>query len=310
MFLRNVLFVTSLMAGLGAAQELIDLLPGCAQLSTFAEAATCFFENTDPQCFNESSPAMLLNCFVDEYPAESDANITGIAKDLVETAAMCFEPYVGCIRARVEDAVAQLPACVPETGKALVQCFLDNAEACSVSCNDTAWESPFAQLDPDNLMFCWGIERDIVFPMCQVVDCCPPCVDPLEDLTECVVNDALGHTLFDCNFECDDAPSSVGNRRRHLEGDDTEAVVTDRATEIFDTCVSLTPGLLGSQQGAQQLAIRSNFFDCVMEGALTIEEAALGTTGAPTAVPSAAADMAHAFMLAGTLLLGSVWMIV
>jgi hypothetical protein len=307
MFLRNVLVVASLTMGFGAAQELIDLLPGCAQLSTFAEAAQCFWDNTDPQCFNQSSPAMLLNCFVEEYPAESDANITGIAKDIVETAAMCFDPYVDCIRARVEDAVAQLPACVPETGKAFVQCFIDNADACSVSCNDTMWESPFAQLNTGDLRFCAGIEREVVFPMCQVVDCCPPCVDPLEDLTECVVNDALGHTLFDCNFECDDAPSSV--RNRHLQGDDTEAAVTDRATEIFDTCVSLTPGL-GPQQGAQQLAIRSNFFDCVMEEALAIEEAALGTTEAPAAVPSAAAVAVPVLVLAGTLLISSAWMIV
>lgn len=307
------------------AQELADILPGCVEASTAAEVAECLVQYSDPVCFNQSSPSALKICFQEEYePPETRRNLTIQARQVFAASELCLEPHVDCLNETVTDALDDLPPCVESTVKALGQCFVENVETCAGPCSEVAVDlatregSPYAGLTFVDVRNCELVEENVLFPACQTLNCCPPCLDTFEDVAECVVNDVLN--LFprgdDCVFECENAPG-VDRRglRKNQEVYDSRTLseLGASANHLWEACGKLTPGIVGAGQETpllnsltveavdqRDLLARSNFFDCLAAASLGSYEV---MSDMPTMSPSSAAVIYPERMLAKTIAL-------
>ena len=266
-----------------------SLLPGCEQTDNFFDTAQCLIKNSPTQCFDLTTPRDLFDCFTAEYEWNGfgpETNHTGIVRDIMDTALDCFDPYHACITERVNAALAGLPECLRDSSMALAQCMITNVGQCFASCTGATWDSPFEDLNVFDLFSCQGIEGNLLQPMCNVVECCEPCLEPLADLAECVVNDVLDFGFFDldCTFSCD-APTTRKKKQRDLRAV-PQTTISANAEHVYETCRARVPGLFGSNQPSTQLAARSNFFDCIMEESLGLYKTVEIMTEAPTASPT------------------------
>lgn len=294
----------SVTASVYTRDEWERLLPGCDQADNLWDAAQCILQNSPTQCVSMSTPGDLVQCFTQEFEWNDQRiqNHTGIVRDVLDTALHCFDPYHDCIAQRVEAALAGLPECVGESSMALAQCFLDNAPKCLASCAGAVWDgdSPFEDLNIFDLFSCDGIERNLLEPMCEVVSCCEPCLQPLEAVAECVVNDVLDFGLWrDCDFTCDYTPPNR-ELRAAVSSQSTTASQEQQAQHVYEACRARTPGLLGTDHPSRRLAARSDFFDCILHESLglyhyssTSLESSTTTTAPPPApaVPATPAPM-------------------
>mgnify|MGYP005855580073 CR=1 FL=1 len=279
-------------------EEWEKLLPGCEQTDNLWDAAQCLIQNSPTQCFDMTTPRDLMDCFQAEYEwngFDNANNHTGIVRDILDTALDCFDPYHACITERVNAALAGLPACVRESSMALAECMISNVGLCLTSCAGSTWGngdgSPFDDLNVFDLFTCKGIERNLLQPMCDVVECCEPCLDPLANVAECVVNDVLDFGFWEreCIFTCEKQPAD--NTRRDLRAVSPQTITTlsAEAEHVYLTCRGRVPGLLGTDRPSTQLAARANFFDCIMEESLglykTVETTTTTTTTTTTEAP-------------------------
>lgn len=291
-----------------------EYLPGCAQAENFVDAARCAVKFSSPLCFDMSTPKDLYECFQDEWEEKKnnqdeesngeggDSGVVGqnnVMKDVLDAAADCFDPYYDCMVEQVNAAIDNLPACVRDSTTALANCFIDNVNECAMSCltgsGSQQWDSPFANLNIWDLFSCRGIGGNVVQPMCDVISCCPPCIDPLEEVAECVVNDLLDFGFWGtCDFDCQvkestrilrAAPATSGTARSYYTTTDTPA------EQVYEACRSKVPGLFGSNDPSDQLAARSDFFDCIMDKSMNLYTEVV-VTDSPTMAPTTPAPSA------------------
>ena len=265
-----------------------SVLPGCQQARNLFEAAQCIVKNSPAQCFPSSTPVDVYKCFEREWN-DRDQDSSGnnnIMGEVMDVALVCLDPYHECIKNGIDNALQQLPPCVQESAMDMATCFLDNPVQCAIGCLAETWDSPFDNLNIFDLLSCDGMQENLLQPMCNVVSCCPPCVDPLEAVAECVVNELLDFGPWGtCDFECQQEEERRRAARALRQASSTGDIVTSRTTstnsneqdkdeeamQIFNKCRSLVPGLWDkTYQPSIQLAARSNFFDCVMKEALAL----------------------------------------
>lgn len=284
-------------------EEWERLLPGCEQTDNFWDAAQCLIRNSPVECFDATTPRDLWECFNAEWEWQNDGgdatqprtNHTGIVRDIFDTALDCFDPYHDCLRDRLDAALAGLPSCVRESTVTLAQCMMNNVGQCFTSCSGVVWgdddgSSPFDDLNVFDLFTCRGIQRNLVQPMCDVAGCCEPCLDPLTDVAECVVNDVLDFGFLgdrQCEFACEAPPDTRRDMRAVLP---QIAVDADGVQRVYEKCRTMVPGLIDKDQPSTRLAAHSNFFDCVMKESLglykDLESTTATTTDPPTASPA------------------------
>lgn len=279
------------------------LLPGCTTATNVWDAAVCIFQNSPSVCFDSSTPQELYQCFTqDGGSLLRNKNHSNIMRDVLDTALDCLDPYHQCLVDQVSDAIENLPPCVPQSATDMAQCFIDNVVDCFASCAGTVWESPLADLNIFDLFSCNGIERNLLAPVCDIVACCPPCLDPLESVAECIVNDVLDFGWWgECDFECEEPTND--RRRRARESTGTVVATTESSStkssqeqasqKIVQGCLALTPGLMGdTSQASASLVARSNFFDCLVQESLGVFAHVEETTTTSTVAAPPASDAA------------------
>lgn len=226
----------------------------------------------------------------------------------------CLVPYITCLSENIEEWVSALPPCVNETLTDLFLCGLENNATCTESCSGDLLpeeENPFADLDPFSLATCSGVQDEIFTPMCQVVDCCEPCVDEFEAAARCVMHDILAYPetrLFQPNNPCISCDYAVNTRSRQLmlwgTADNTEEENRKTPTPrrhlteaeqanvdmVIERCIDNTPGLTPNARDADELVQRGGWFTCVTDGFFdVVEDAAAVATDRPTPSPTSAA---------------------
>lgn len=164
--------------------------------------------------------------------------------------------------------------------------------------------------------------------MCDTLDCCPQCLPFVADATECIIGELLDFSFGSIGVvstTCDDmecsqiAQAQDTTRQRWLnENNETESVpseddytivITGNATDVYEACRALTPGLFTGDQPRRQLIARSNYFDCLVEESLDLVEIVLDTES-PTQAP-ATSGVSSVWMrgtVAMLVLLSTVWM--
>jgi hypothetical protein len=293
-------------------QVLLPARGGCEQSDNLWDAVTCILQNSPPSCFTVDTPQELYTCFRDameeqpeqqEPSASSSSNNNNILRDIWDTALGCFDPYYQCLTDQINNAIAALPPCVSDSATSMAQCFLNNIGECLTSCatESIVGSSPYAD-NPFNifdLFSCPGIEDAVLQPVCNIVDCCPPCVTPLEELAECIVNDVLDFGFWDlnCDFTCMNTPDNRRLRHNRLTREITGTTTTTAqmmtmdteqfrdASQVYKHCLALTPGLFGNHRNndaREELVTHSNFFDCLVQESLQLFQDATVTTSTTT----------------------------
>jgi len=208
---------------------LADLLPECALSPTLDEIIPCIADYSDPECLTSAILSDLQLCLITTKTSQLPNLTKLIDLEFFNATAACFAPLGDCIMRKIVDAFAEIPACILESGLALAQCFIDNP-MCASQCTATNWTSPFDTVSDTNVTSCSTVAAEIMDPMCDLVSCCTPCIDELESLAICAVNQSS--SLSDCELKC--TPSS---EIRMLKGI-TDTVTTASATVIFSRCIS------------------------------------------------------------------------
>ena len=248
---------------------LADLLPKCALNATLNEIAPCLEDYSDPECFTTAILANIQLCLIAEWSGPGPDLGEPVDLQFINETAVCFEPLGDCIVGKVVDAFAEIPPCILGSGLALAQCFIDNPN-CALPCAAANWTSPFDTVNDTDLTSCSNVTSDIMEPMCELVSCCTPCIEELEDLAACAVNQSS--SLSDCELKC--APASESRR---LDGI-TDIVTTASATVTFSRCIST---ILDSEN----VTVWFDLVDCVIGEILDVYDQ-LTVTVAPTIAPS------------------------
>jgi hypothetical protein len=263
-----------------SAQTTLELLLDCAALETADEIIQCSTQAVAAAtgaATTGTTTADSLSCVQD--------SVTLFDKCLeTNTVVECTAISLDCVNATLQGIYADLAAalldpCVRTTTAALRKCALENAVTCATNCSAAAQTDNrplFFQdtLVPSDVATCGGIQSNILDPTCDVVSCCPDCLDELEAVAECVVNDVFGFTFFPCDFTCSRAAASRKLQDSTSMSSSTSSTTTAGANSgvgILETCVDqLVPGGLTTETTitntatAQELATRAPFFDCVV----------------------------------------------
>lgn len=288
-----------------------EWLPGCEQSETFMDAALCVAKNSSPACFGYSTPKDLYQCFMQDWqnkndnPDESTASDTeephkkNIMRDVLETAADCFDPYYDCMKEQVQTAVQALPQCLQDSSMALAQCFISNVGQCAPSCLNNDWDTPlFSDLSIWDLFNCRGINNNILQPMCDLLSCCSQCIPALEQVANCVVNDVLDFGFLTCEFDCEENPGRDRLLRAKMSDttpdesneneNNSEYVITGTAQDVYSACVKIAPGLFTPKDAKGQLVARASFFECLVDKSVNLytQVTPAPTTESPTAAPT------------------------
>ena len=265
--------------------DLLALLPHCADAGDLQELFLCLQQYSDPSCFTPQTSLSIVSCLAQQFPDITSLDATIPTDFNLDDVATCFESVSECIGDTVQGVFDNLPVCTLQKGLELTQCFLDNAEVCSSPCEALNWNSTFTALNTTNLdtSTCLSINENIMEPMCNFVSCCSPCVDKLEDLAACAVEEVF--TLNEtCGLQCSSSlsspPSSVNGTRR-LKG--IKDIVSSRSAPVlFSKCISV-------DLASGSSSVWFTFVDCIIDEILSIYDMVLediSSTGTPTISPT------------------------
>ena len=269
-----------------------SVLPSCSEATGLFGVAQCLYSFGPNECFPFTSVASLTTCVLGKLTDAQVVNMnrTGTVADILDAAIDCFDPYYDCFVEYVKTALTELPTCVRASTRQLGLCLVQNAATCSVDCLATVWIAPYANLQTSDATLCSSIQNAIVEPLCDWMQCCPPCLVHVEEATECVANEALdrgGGLIFDteCDFTCTANGDEEGGEGRRMLGQQQEqrqrqearfladGDLNQTADEIYLACRALVPGLYGDDLARERLVARSNYFDCLVEqSAKAVEE--------------------------------------
>jgi len=201
--------------------------------------------------------------------------LAGVVMGCLETKKECIKEEV---RAFIND---KLPACVNTTARALGECYISNAETCSVSCSgsDIPSTNPFQGEASANIKSCSGFQNRIMNPSCEIVDCCPECSAEFDALMTCVGQDLLELKPEPCELSC-----PAASTRRELSGSVRKEYVLRKlarrlakepeAATIADECAvyldteeeTLTP------DAVTDVLLNGEFVGCVADVAISVAE--------------------------------------
>lgn len=223
-------------------------------------------------------------------------NATGFdVTTFLNSSRSCLDPYIPCVNATIQGLVQEINPCIEQSLDKMTTCALDNFDVCLEPCSNSSMtliSSTASQLlsggnnnifnfDLSTLFTCDGIQNTIMDPMCDVLTCCEPCVEPFEELMECIVNNVIDLTESDCLFQC-----TVAERHRELASphDDIRSAMQPEVsksassslrrasrrqmneynTTISNSCLQFAPGLTGNS--VEELAARTPIFlPCVYD---------------------------------------------
>uniref|UniRef100_A0A7R9WWD9 Uncharacterized protein n=1 Tax=Craspedostauros australis TaxID=1486917 RepID=A0A7R9WWD9_9STRA len=233
--------------------------PSCQDMSSLIDVATCISDTTTDYsvCFGEgtnTTVSSLTTCLTDGF--QSITTNSNFFQDLTDLVTDCFDPMISCVKQRYEELIDSIHPCVNETMTALAQCAVDNAETCEASCADVQRNNWTDLIDKATTFDeCPSIQTSIMDPFCTNVGCCPQCLDEVEALGECIVNNVVESTPQPCDFVC-----TARRRSRRLDASHASTVDADVLTK---RCIEKTPGVLPSQDAATALAQNIDYFGCV-----------------------------------------------
>lgn len=237
-----------------------------------AAALACVLEYS--KCLSSAGVAEVKSCFVD------DSQLS--VKSEVSTIEDCLNDHIECIEGEVQAITSSLPVCMNTTLVALGQCFVENAQTCSATCDtdDVPEENPFEGLDPSFLSRCAPFQQDIVNPTCEIVDCCEACIPPFEEFMNCIAQDALDLKQLPPNSQEPCTVSCPASRRKLSRRDlgATGKQMTDEPEDILMECsiyLATEEGLVGGKAGVDGLQKRlaeGDFVVCVIENLFDLIE--------------------------------------
>lgn len=219
----------------------VPILNACKDSETIEDVLQCVALNSNLPCLDETTISDIETCIGDlvETPP---ADIRGLIQQ-----SDCFDGIKECVTGQVEDFVATLPLCIPETIGELGRCINENTNLCVESCRDAS--APIMDLEAANLESCAGFQEAIVTPICGAISCCEPCVEPFHAATECIMSELV--TLEeDCEFNCPIVPTRrqlffdrikewFDNKNNDEEGADFPPTISLPEPLIFGQCFNI-----------------------------------------------------------------------
>lgn len=168
------------------------IMEACQESETMTDFVSCLVAETDLPCVDQATVPTIATCIEDlENPP---ANL----RDLVQNSG-CFDAASDCMKVEMEAFMATLPECFPESMSTLGECIYENKEACMTTCANAS--APVLDIVTTDLGSCAGFQQAVMDPVCSTISCCEDCVEPFENLANCVVTEYLE---FDegCEFNC------------------------------------------------------------------------------------------------------------
>jgi hypothetical protein len=318
-------------------ERILDrLFPRCSRGRTIPQIVDCIARTSPTQCFNETLANEIEICLEQELffnvsntteldTTESnnqtnsqrrDSNRwnqnqgrNGIKKRRIEAIDVCTSTIEPCVNETIQDRLENdVDRCLRNTTRALARCGRDNRLECRDRCmmsssNNSDSSTSLNPFSVEMVESCSGIQDNIVTPSCDRVSCCPACLDELEALNECVVNNVLNISFANnnqtdgesCDLTCTSPvdmnitnisnnsnnetmiqrQSSVGgNRYLQSSNNDISDNLSDEQTEaIYNACAIATPGVTGQSSSVDELVNRAVFFDCIIEELFVVIEA-------------------------------------
>jgi hypothetical protein len=272
----------------GTITDIVD----CVNTTVTAEV-TAMMEGADDTDKNPVESFLSNNLGVNMGGTE----LMNVGQFFVGSALACIDPYATCVQETIEAAVQDnLDPCLRQTVTDLVECGRTNSETCQETCNKSPDEAEGLGLSLPALPVstCASIQTNIMNPMCGVVSCCEPCLEKVEALVECVVNQQLDQVPT-LGGQCNDLACPVVQKRERRLGQEKtmNSATTDRIlledNNNVEKCLEFAPGLTGDDSG--ELSSRSAIFmPCVSDSFLKAVEEGTATDTVTTATASSAGE--------------------
>lgn len=255
--------------------RVVDLMPSCTTSNTFDQIMDCLQTATDPTCFTDATTDNVTSCVFPFWYIDPLRDTPLVSDGVGE----CFEDVIICINGKIDNVFADQPNCAKESSLALSQCLLDNAESCASTCASCNWTYAFQELVNEDFETCSNVSENLMDPMCELISCCPACLNELDALATCTAEDVLGLNTT-CNLSCN---AGGGSRRLYAV---TDFILSRSAEVAFSRCTPFDPDTANA-------SFWLGYVDCVIKETLGFYDDFLQTsspteqpTQAPTEIPS------------------------